>query len=235
MQEVITGKWLKVSSLFSVAALLLLISGCGGSSQSEPVFNISGSWFLYHTTAGTPGEQGPDLFTFTQTDNSLSGTTSLNQQITGSVSDVNVTFSWTGSDGAANNYSGTVSSNGTMSGTWTSSKGKSGTWHAIINTAPSANITGNWNIFHTTAGTPGEQGPDLFTFVQSGNGLTGTTPLNQQIIGSVSSLTVTFSWAGSDGATNVYTGAIVADGMSMSGTWMSTGGQSGTWRSTKSS
>jgi hypothetical protein len=233
MQKLATSKWLKVCLLFFVVTLFLFLGGCG-SSKPLPVWNITGSWYTYYATTGTPGEQGPNLFTFTQTEDSLSGTTSQNQQITGTVSGLDITFSWVGSDGATNTSTGKVSADGaTMSGTWTSSKGQSGTWHAIPNTSPKVNIAGNWNTYQTTTGTPGEQGPDLFTFTQSGNGLSGTTSQGQQITGTISGLSITFFWTGSDGATYTSTGTVSADGVTMSGTWTGSNGQSGTWRATK--
>ena len=235
MQKLDRSKCLKVYLLFFMVTLPLFFSGCG-ESKPLPVWNITGSWFTYYATTGTPGEQGPNLFTFTQTENSLSGTTSLNQQITGNVSGLSITFSWVGSDGATNTSGGTLSADGyTMSGTWTSSNGKSGTWHAITNTPPKVNIAGNWNTYQTTTGAPGEQGPNLFTFTQSGNGISGTTSQGQQITGTIGSLSITFSWVGSNGDTYIYTGTVSADGTTMSGTWTSVNGQSGTWRATKSS
>jgi hypothetical protein len=121
-----------------------------------------------------------------------------------------------------------------MAGTWTGSNGQSGTWHAIIRLTPSVNITGNWQIIYATNGISGEQGPNNFTFSQSGNGISGTTSQGQQIIGCVSHLTITFSWAGGDGATYIYTGSVNVDGKTMSGTWINTNGQSGTWSATRS-
>lgn len=218
--------------LFAVMAPFIF-SGCGGG-QSEPIFNVSGSWFIYHTSNAAAGEQGPDLFTFAQSQNSLTGTTPLNQAVTGTVSNLDISFSWTGSDGATNNYSGTVSPDGTtMSGAWSSTNGQSGTWNAIVNAAPLANITGSWNVFHTT-GSATEQGPDLFMFTQSGSGISGTTSQSQQIAGTTGSLSIIFFWTGSDGAVNAYTGAVSNNGTAMSGTWRSTNGQSGSWRALKS-
>ena len=238
MQKQATSDWFKVCMLFCVIGLAFFLGGCGGSSTSENPFNTTGSWFIYHTTAGTAGEQGPDLFTFVQTDasnNNLTGNTSQSQLITGNVSGLNISFSWIGSDSATYNYTGAISADGfTMSGTWTNTSGHSGTWHAIVSASPSANISGSWNIILTTAGTGGQQGPYLFTFTQSGNGVSGTTSQGQQLIGTVSILHITFSWTGIDGATNVYTGTINAAGTTMSGTWTSTNGQSGTWSATKS-
>jgi hypothetical protein len=236
MQKQATSDWLKVCLLLCVITLPLFLGGCGGSTSEAP-YNTSGSWFIYHTTASTAGEQGPDLFTWSQTDsnsNNLSGTTSQSQALTGNVSGLNISFSWIGSDAATYNYTGVISADGfTISGTWTDTSGHSGTWHAIFSASPSVNISGSWNIIVTTVGTSGQQGPYLFTFTQSGNGVSGTTSQGQQLIGTVSILYSTLSWAGSDGATNVYTGTINAAGTTMSGTWTSTNGQSGTWSATK--
>jgi hypothetical protein len=236
MQRQATKYWLKLYSLLCVITLPLFLGGCGGGTN-EPPYNITGSWFIYDTTVGTAGEQGPNLFTFTQTDsknNNLAGTTSQSQSVMGNVSGLNISFSWVGSDSATYNYTGIISGDGfTMSGTWTNTIGHSGTWHAIYSASPSVDISGKWNILLTTAGTTEQQGPFLFTFTQSGNGISGTTSQGQQLIGTVSILSITFSWPESDGATNVYTGAINAAGTA-SGTWRSTNGQSGTWSATKS-
>ena len=238
MQKQVTSDWFKVCMLLCVIGLAFFLGGCGGSSTSENPFRITGSWFIYHTTAGVAGEQEPDTFTFTQTDsanNNLSGITSQNQALTGNVNGLNVSFSWVGGDSATYTYTGTISGDGfTMSGTWTNTGNQSGTWHAIVNASPHVEISGNWTMLVTTAGTAGQQGPFLFTFTQSGNGISGVTSQGQQLIGTVSILSITFSWAGSDGSTNVYTGLINTAGTTMSGTWTSTNGQSGTWSATKS-
>jgi hypothetical protein len=210
-----------------VLTLSLFLGGCGGGNKSEPLYNITGSWYVFHTTNGTAGEQGLGLFKFTQSENSLSGTAPPNQLITGNVSNTTATFSWTGSDGTAYTYTGTVSDNGTTAGSWTGSNGQSGTWHAIINVLPSVNITGNWQITYATNETNIE-------FSQSGNIISSTTSQEQLFTGIVSGLTITFSWVGSDGATYIFTGAVNVDGTTMSGTWINTNGQSGTWSATKS-
>lgn len=157
MQKPVASTLLNVCVSIIIVTLSLFLGGCGGA-KSEPLFNITGSWYVFHTTNGASGEQEPDLFAFTQTENSLSGTTPLNQLITGNVSNTDITFSWAGSDGTVYTYTGTVNDNGTMAGTWTGSNGQSGTWHAIISLPPSVNITGNWQITYATNGTPGEQG-----------------------------------------------------------------------------
>jgi len=239
MQNQTINDWLKVCLLLCVITLPLFLGSCGGSTSEAP-FKITGSWFIYNTTAGTAGEQGPNTFSFTQSDassNNLTGTTSQSQAITGNVSDLNISFSWVGSDSATYTYTGVISGDGfTMSGTWTNTSGLSGTWHAIVSAAPSVNIAGNWNITLTTSGTAGQQGPYPFIFTQSGNGIGGTASQGQALIGTVSILSITFSFAESDGSTDVYTGLINAAGTTMSGTWKSTSvsRQSGTWSATKS-
>jgi hypothetical protein len=235
MQKLTISKWSEFCLLFSAVTLIMFLSGCGGKSQTEPAWNIAGSWYTYYVTTGTPGEQGPNVFTFTTNENTLSGTTYLNQWITGTVSGSNVNFSWTESDGATNTSTGTIGANGTtMSGTWTDTNNQSGIWSAIIDTSPEVNIAGNWNIYQATAGAAGEQGPDLFTFSQSGNGISGTTAQGEQITGTIGGLSITFFWVGNDGTTNTLTGTVNADGTALSGTWASTNGQSGTWHATKS-
>jgi len=225
MQTHATTIFLNICVSIIIVTLSLFLGGCGGS-KSEPTYNITGSWYVFHTTNGTAGEQQPNLFTFTQSENSLSGTTPLNQTITGNVSKTTATFSWTGTDGTAYTYTGTVAGNDTMAGSWTGSNGQSGTWHAILNVAPSVNVAGTWQITYTTNETTEA------SFLQTGTNIAGTTsPQEQQIIGCVSSLTITFSWVGSDGATYIFTGAV---GTTMSGTWLNTNGQSGTWTATKS-
>ena len=229
MQTHATTIFLNICVSIIIVTLSLFLGGCGGS-KSEATYNITGSWYVFHTTNGTAGEQQPDLFTYTQTDNSLSGTKPLNQTITGNVSKTTATFSWTGTDGTVYTYTGTVAGNDTMAGSWTGSNGQSGTWHAILNVAPSVNVAGTWQITYTTNET-------TITFSQSGNGISGTSSQGSQvtqIIGCVSSLTITFSWAESDGGTYIFTGAANVNGTTMSGTWTSTSGQSGTWSATKS-
>lgn len=243
MQKLVASKWLKVCLLFFVVTLPLFLAGCG-SSKPEPTFNIQGSWNIV-TTGGTVAEQqggsGVFIFTTSTTNNNISGTTPGGQVITGTVSDVNVSFSWIGSDNFTDSYTGTVRTLGgtfIMSGTWTSSNGQSGIWNAILeNTATpvSLNITGSWNMV-TAGGTVAEQqGLFAFTWQGSGYGIAGTTtsPPGIQITGFISTNTIMFSWIGSDGATYIYYGT-VANGTTMSGTWTSTNGQSGTWSATKS-
>jgi hypothetical protein len=235
MQRLGRHKWLMVCTLFIVGVLPLFIGGCG-SKQNSPVYNITGNWFMFYATKGTAGEVGPSQFTFTTTDNNITGLTDKGQVITGEVAGLDITFSFVDSDGALNTSTGTVaaSDGSTMSGTWTKSNGQSGTWHAVIGTvSPQADATGNWNMFQTTSG-GSEQGLGLFTFSQSGFGIAGTTSDGKSIIGATGRLDITFFWVDADGVTHTLTGIITADGSSMSGTWYDTAGKSGTWRATRS-
>jgi hypothetical protein len=241
MEKIGSRKWLKVWMLIFVLAALPFIAGCG-SGTSEPAFNITGNWNIFTTTSGAIGELGPNLFSFTTSASTLAGTTPQGNVISGTISDLNISFSWVGSDGFKNSYTGVVSNNGTtMAGTWTSTDGHSGTWNGIIISTtnssfpPNVNIAGNWNAFLTTAGTPGEQGPDVVTFTQSANNLGGSVQ-GQQITGSIMSSNITsLIFFFNDGISNfAFTGIVSTDGHSMSGTWTNTGGQTGTWRATKS-
>ena len=235
MKRLAGGKRSRYYCLICGAILTLFLSACG-HSKHVALINIAGTWFVYHETDGLSAEQGPDSFNFTTSDNTVSGTTSQAQSITGTVEDLDISFSWIGSDSFTYTYTGSVSNDGmTMSGTWTNTNGQSGTWHAIIELSPAVNIAGNWDIFNTPAGSPLELGPDQFTFTQSGNGIAGTTSGGQTVIGSIGNQSITFSWVASDGFLYIYTGAVSIDDTTMSGTWTSTNnGQSGSWRATRS-
>lgn len=229
MKKVTSSGWLRVCLFFLGLSTVIFLSGCGGG-KPEAVWNIAGGWYMYHDVAGTPGEQGPDLLTFTQSDNDLSGTTAQGETLTGTISGTDVSFSWTGSDGANYTYSGTAS-NGNLAGTWSASNGQSGTWRAVISLAPVVDISGGWNVFQTVTGGQ-EQGPAAFALQQSGNSISGTAAEGETVTGSIGSLYLIFNWTGSDGTTYIYTGT-ASDSSHMSGTWTTPGGQSGTWRATK--
>jgi len=230
MEKITAKGWLKICSFFFLLSLPVFLGGCGSSSTSEPAFNIAGSWFIYDATNSIAGEQGPNIFNFTTSDTTIGGTTSQGQVITGTTSDVNVSFSWVGSDGAKYTYDGKVGNNGeTMSGTWSNASGQNGTWLGSIDVAPSVTIPGSWVIT-----TSGSQGTIAATFTQSGNGITITTQQGQQSPpGTISYLNLVFFALGSDGATYTYTGTVNSSADSMSGTWTNTNGQSGTWSATK--
>lgn len=232
------NKWLMVCTFFIVGVLPLLLGGCGSQSSSNPpTWNISGGWYTFYATKGTAGEQGPNLFTFTVTNNDVTGVTSQAQAITGQISGLDISFSFADSDGVTKSSTGTVaaSDGSTMSGTWTKTNGQSGTWHAVIGSVnPLASAAGNWNMVQTTSGVAGEQGLGLFTFTQSGFGVAGTTSDGKPIIGAIGRLDITFFWVDADGVTHTFTGIITADSTSMSGTWYDTNGKSGTWSATKS-
>jgi hypothetical protein len=188
---------------------------------------------------GTPGVQEPALFSFIQSDTSISGVTQQGQTFLGIINDVSITFAWTASDRSVTTYVGTLGSDAIMSGTWSDSNGTSGTWSAILQTTTQttpASVVGSWNInYYTTSGTLVE-GPLLITFTQSRTNLSGTTSLSGQlttVTGNVSYVSILFYWTGSDGISNMFIGTVGAVGTgTMSGTWMSTSGKSGTWTAT---
>jgi len=230
MQKLGASKWLMVCLLFLIVTSPLFLSGCGTSSSSLPAYNIAGQWFFYDATNGIPGEQGALLYTLTTSDTTIGGTTPQGLSLSGSISDVDVSFSWVGTDGATYTYAGTVGTGGgTMQGTWSNTSGQKGTWVALINVAPSVVISGAWSIT-----TGGPQGTILVTFTQVGNGLTATTPQGQQSPpGTISYLNIVFFAIGSDGYTYTYIGTTNSAVTAMSGTWTNTNGQSGTWSATE--
>jgi hypothetical protein len=229
MKKRTSAMWLKVCLVFLGLSTAIFLSGCGGS-KPDAVWNIAGGWYIYHDTSGSPAEQGPDLFTFTQSVNDLSGTTAAGEPFSGTISGTDVSFSWTASDQTTYTYSGTAS-NGTMAGTWSGSNGQSGTWRAVISLTPGLSVAGNWNVFQTVTGSS-EQGPAVFALEQSGNSISGTAPEDEAVTGSIGSLYLIFTWTDGNGTAYVYIGT-VTDSSNMSGTWTSPGGQSGTWRATK--
>jgi hypothetical protein len=244
MQKLAAMKWSKVFSLFFVITLALFFGGCTNSSEAPPVWNITGSWWMFNTTSGTTGEQGPLLFSFTQATNNVSGTTNQGLAITnGDTSDLNISFSWIGEDGFTYSYSGTVNATdgSTMSGTWVNNNSKSGTWTAVIDNTPAVSLTGSWNL--TITGTPVPLGSQLFTFTETGNAVSGTTTVDSStgqslpIVGAAGLSDVVFYWTGSDEDTYTFIGTITASNgvaASISGTWSNTIGQSGTWSATPS-
>ncbi len=236
MQMFSKGNWVKVYLLSFAAVLVMFLGGCGGSGENTPNWNISSGWNMFYATKGTPGEQGPSLFTFSTSGNTISGSTSLGRSISGTINGLNVQFQFVDSDGATNTSTGTVAEadGSTMSGTWTKTNGQSGTWHAVIAQSPRANMAGAWNMFQTTSGVAGEQGLGLFTFNQSVYNISGTTSDDKPIIGAIGLSDVSFFWVGSDNVTHTFTGIITLDSRSMSGTWYDTNGKTGTWRATKS-
>jgi hypothetical protein len=233
MQKLAASKWLTVCLPFLILILPLFLSGCGTSSSSLPAYNIAGQWFFYDATNGISGEQRATTnLVLTTSDTTIGGTSPQSTTVSGSISDVNISFSWVGSDGVTTyTYAGTVGTGGgTMQGTWSNTIGQTGTWDALIDVAPSVVISGAWSIT-----TSGPQGTIPVTFTQSGNSLTATTPQGQQSPpGTISYLNIAFFATGSDGATYTYIGTANSAANAMSGTWTNTNGQSGTWSATKS-
>lgn len=240
MQKSIISKWLKVCWVLIVLTFPLLFSGCGTSSNSLPIFNVAGQWNIFTSTAGTAGVQGPNLFTFATSENDLSGTTSGGQQLSGNVTQLSISFSWTLTDGTIFTYSGNISASdgATMLGRWTSNKGQSGTWAGVItNPTSSVNVTGTWDTFTTDLSKAGsiEQGPFSITLTQPTNTFSGISADGQQIAGAISRFDIVFLEAVSDGSTRTFSGVVTSGGTGMSGTWTSTNGSSGSWRAGKTS
>lgn len=239
MQRLSRSKWLKVHMLFLVAVSAMFLWGCG-SSQNTPTWNIASGWSMFYATKGTPGEQGPRLFTFTTSGNTVSGATSQGQAISGTIDGLNIEFKFVDSDGATNTSTGTVAAadGATMSGTWTKPNGQSGTWHGVIQqSVRPKNVPGNYNISQTTNGVAGEQALGLFTFAESVYSISGTTSDGMPITGAIGLSAISFFWVGSDNVTHTFTGTVAIDNngnaTGMSGTWYDTAGKTGTWRATK--
>lgn len=217
------------SSFFAVCCIFL--GGCGSSSTP---FNISGNWFVYHTTNGaTAGDVGPTIMVITQTNKTLTGTTSDGYLMSGSVSHTSVTFSWNDASGATITYTGSEASDGaTMSGTWSDTNGFTGTWHALIDLPTQISIAGSWSVVNTPAnGTPSE--PQALGLTEVGNALSGTGPNSEVVTGSAAKVDATFSWIDAGNTTHVYTGAVDSGGTSITGGYyeVTTGGDvtTGTW------
>ncbi len=256
MRKPTGSKRLKTCLLFFAAIPALFLSGCG--IGSFPIFNITGNWFVYQITNTPTADvqvQGPGIFSFTQSDNDLTGTAwapspGLSNQAAlgigwGNISGLTIKFSFTGTDTPATTYTyaGTISSDdSSMSGTWYNSNGQSGSWFALTKAAPAANITGNWTLsYKTTDGTALANTPNPFTFNQPSSitnstvtmdvfsGTAGTAPSSQAITGVLSGLNIAFPWTVSDGTVYFSTGTVSSDGKTMSGTWTGTNGQSGLW------
>ncbi len=240
MRECLMRKCLRIGLFCLVLALPLVSSSCGRSN--EPLFNLNGSsFYIYHSVNGTPGVQGPGLFLFNQSSNEITGTTPDGLAFAGTVTGLNISWSWLGSDGFTYTYSGALSSDGnTMSGIWSNTNAQTGSFNGIIQVAPPVNISGQWNLFQTPAGAP-QEGPFPYMLSQSGYTLTGTTQLGLPIVGNIGAEDVLFYWTGSDGVTYFYTGVITSNPNAPTivtgiiGTYSGSNGQLGTWTATPSS
>lgn len=238
MRECSMRKCLRNALLCLVLALV--INSC--ATSNEPLFNLNGSsFYVFHSVNGTTGVLGPDLFLFNQSSNEISGTTPDGLAFAGTVTGLNISWSWVGSDSFTYTYSGTLSADGnTMSGIWSNTNAQTGKFNAIIQVAPPVNISGKWNVFQTPAGAP-QEGPNLYVFTQSGYTLTGTTQLDIPILGNIGAEDVLFYWTGSDEVTYFYTGIITSNPSSptvvsgISGTYSGSNGQVGTWTATPTS
>jgi len=214
-------------------------TGSWNASLAPATITISGTWNVFNTPTNST-LQGPNAFTFTQTGNTLTGTTPLSSQpVTGTVSGLSIQFTWIASGGSTNIYIGTVSADGTsMFGIYTTGSVQSGTWNATQTSSPTTvDVTGKWNVFQTPANST-ETALGLFTFTQTGSSMTGSSPQGNSVGGTVTGQGINFSWLGNDGSSNLYVGTISTDGLTMTGTYISsttTSSQQGTWRATKSS
>lgn len=247
--QIATKEWLKIGMIFFVVALPLFVVNCAG--KNDQTFNIAGTWSLFRitppvtatdTTQATPADEQMDTFTFTTSDKDVQGSTSSGEAITGSVSETDISFATTGTNGLRRDYAGKLSSEGaTMAGTWTSTDASgvqtSGTWSAVVHGIPTFNVTGNWNLDEPAGGIEGATGFNFNQPTDKPNDLSGSTlPVtdpNISLKGAVGALDVMFFWENSDGVFVTLTGKING-GNTMSGTWTATDGQSGTWSATKS-
>ncbi len=165
--------------------------------------------------------------------------------IGGSVGGLGIGFSYAGNDNPTTtyNFGGTISADDTyMSGTWKSTigtnniPGQNGIWFALPIYGPTADINGVWNL--TATGSP--QIPSSFTLSQPSpeHDIVVTAPAGQPYTGAMSNLEVAIPLLGSDGYIYLLTGTAssISNGTAntMSGTWRSTNGQSGTWSAAKS-
>ena len=94
---------------------------------------VSGSWNIYYTEKGIPGEQGPLFANITESGNNLTGTIfvpdpGVELPLWGTIDGSNVNLSFIDDEGT-NIAIGIVSGN-TMSGTFTHTAGGTGTWRA---------------------------------------------------------------------------------------------------------
>jgi len=212
MKKFITVQSVYFFLILFTATVPLFLGGCGGGGTATPLANITGTWTLSTSTGN---------FTFTQINNTISGETPLGQTITGSMSGLNIQFSWVDSTGATHSYTGVVSPDGTsMSGTYTIGSGAAAPWTGTLTTF---NITGTWTL-STQVGS--------WMFTQIGTTLSGQTPSALQITGTIIGLNISFSFTDSSGNTDTYTGTVSSDGTSISGTYTIGSGAAAPWTGT---
>ncbi len=207
----------------------------------------TGSWYMFYTMTGKTTAQNNSLFSFSQSNNNLTGTVpTTGESLTGFLSGSDVSFSWTSGATSTNSgvkyvYGGNVSSDGTvMSGIWTDSSGDSGIWSSIKQLPVLASVSGSWNLSTPVEGVQG------FTFAQSStdeHDLTGSLTNAQvgPVVGAVGNPFIIFFWTGTDGTTiysfmgTIDSGTINSGAATvMSGTWTATNGQSGSWSAARS-
>ncbi|HXX58196.1 MAG TPA: hypothetical protein VEI96_09375 [Thermodesulfovibrionales bacterium] len=214
--------------------------GSWSATLAPATVTIAGTWKVFHTPNNST-QQGPDTFVFSQTGNTLTGTTSQSAKpVTGTVSGLSVNFTFTAADGSINTYVGTIVAAGnTMSGIYITGNVQAGIWNGSLQSSSSSNIdvTGTWTISQTPSGssTPTQVGPLILT--QNGSSISGSTPQGDVIGGIITGQNINFSWhASADGSSNTYTGNVSTDGLSMSGDYQkstSAATETGTWVGTK--
>lgn len=242
MKKLTTSEWFKISLLFLTMTVFLSLGGCTGTGTGTEsqvnVVNISGTWNVFVTPTGS-NEQSAKVFQFTQPANSttFTGKEPQGSAISGSISGLSISFSWTDSTGE-NVYTGTISADGTTmsNGTYTVGGSPKGTWRATQVSSSTANIDGKWQILVTPTGSSAQL-LGTFTFIQPANSTTFTGQEAGGLAisnGTVNGQTVTFSWTGSDGFVWTFNGQVTAN-VSMSGTFTSnnTLAPSGNWSGTK--
>lgn len=173
--------------LLSIALITISCSDSDDNNVIVPldITDITGTWDGYHTDAGESEERGPDEIKFTQTNSTISGTmTSENEtmSITGSINGNQVSITFAYSNGTVVTNTGTVVGDTSISGTWTNSNGGSGTWRAVkINII---DITGIWTMTssYINSCTGSDTDTGTVTISQSGNVVTIQNPGPDDIV-----------------------------------------------------
>lgn len=150
-------RMLTTLSMILLAMLLVSCGGGGGDDGGAPpapaptTTDVSGNWKVYHTNAGEPGEEGPDLITITQSGTSFSFTFDFEDGTSvtgmGSINGSEFSASWK-EDGSTVTLTGTVTGD-TMSGTFAGTDGGSGTWRAERATpapSPTSPLAGTYTL-----------------------------------------------------------------------------------------
>ena len=239
-----------------LCSLLLAVWGGGGGGDAYGNAggeDIAGTWtwssMITEDSCHTPGEINVFDVTVTQNGNQVTFTNNEDgSTASGSITGNSITI---GGSGTTDNgvvydftYSLTVSSDGeTLSGTGSSTQ-SGGTCSAkirviaIATASTSGNLSGEWKGYHTTDG-QAEEGPDLELFIQTGNDIVIMFYDDKEKVivtqtGKLDGKNISFSFVSPHGGDTITgTGTVNNNYNSMSGTWTSTDGSSGTWRAEK--